>query len=306
METALKVNIPPAPAASSEIRHAEEKNPNLLSMDEVIDRIINYKKDEYIELYGEEEYNLNHKQVVLERTIKLETSFRNPSLPADWDSFEPAGGIKLSIDTDEIDSLVQEKFLQLRINGLLLTRSEFEQREDVAKFRKPGKDQNDDLTRLWGAEYLRKKLLGNEQYSVPRFFIIVEDGAKKIPVTVIKTYNSLLISKCDTAFAEVVVENMVDTRATCTKEKHGWLEKIGYVDYADSGNIREGRNGKFFVVDTEWKSLDGVIKIVDENLKSLDPTLVRLRTYASERFNILHPETLSHIWQKTVEVRLDL
>lgn len=280
-------------------------NLNSLSIDEVVQRVVDLKKDDYIDAYGEQEFYSHYKQVLTDKYTNLETVLRENQLSEDWDAYEPAGSIKLSIDPDYIDSFVQEKFSALRNSGLLLYRSEFEQQEEIIKFRKPGYNQSADLTRLWGAEFLRKKLSNVENYAVPRFFIIIENSAKKIPVTIVKDTMSLVIAKCDTSFAEVVVENMENTVATCTREKHGWMSAFGYVDYADSGNIREDRSrGQFYVVDTEWKSLDGVVELVDESLLDFNPSITKLRRYASERFDALHPETSVTRWTKIVEVNI--
>lgn len=275
-----------------------------LSINEVVNFLTNFKMNSYQKIFKDKFASIREaawKECVEEFTT-LETAMRTMDLPEDWDAYEPAGGLKLSIDPDQINPFVQKKFADLRKAGLLLFRSEFEKQEDPARFRQPGKSQNDDLTRLWGAEYLREKLRSVKHYSVPRFLIVVENGVKNIPVTVVKDKLSLVISKCDTQFAQVVVEDMKNTLGTCSFEKHGWMKSIGYVDFADSGNIRQDRDG-FYVVDTEWKSFE-VIEVVPEALKNMNPTLQELRYYVNERCSVFYPESNDY-WHKTVEVDLD-
>lgn len=72
------------------------------------------------------------------------------------------------------------------------------------------------------------------------------------------------------------------------------MHSLGYVDYSDPGNILKGEDGKYYVVDTEWKSLSGVLDKNDEDRK-----VSMLRDYAIKRFKTFNP------WlSKTINIEL--
>ena len=274
------------------------------TIEQVVDKVMEIQGPEYIAAFGEEEYELKHKKILTERFTKLETIFRDERLPRDWDSYEPAGGIKMSMDPIDFPHFVQNKFKKLREVGILLSRSEFEKKEDPSKFRNPGKGgiYSQDLTRLWGAEYLRN-ILKNEDYKVPRFYLVVDEGVNEFTVNLRKDKMSVVINTCKKV-AQVMVENIQPSGPSCSLEKDGWmLDAVGYIDFADSGNIRQSRmDGKFYVVDTEWKSLDGVVTHLNPGPLEIDNsiTMPKLRRYASERFDALYNEE----WKAKVSVSL--
>ncbi len=267
--------------------------------------VFNWRKEEYTRA----KVNFDEKEEKEEKEDidTLEKTIQGGSLPQDWDVYSPAGGFKLTEDINTIDGFVQKKFKDLKESGLIMSRSEFEKREDPTKFRKPGIQHKDspskvgDLTRLWGAEYLREKLKSRKNYDVPRTIIVIEDGITTLPITVKKDKLSVVVKQFDTDKGEILVEDIKDSAATCSIEQHGWMSEIGYVDFADAGNIRE-KNGTYYVVDTEWKSLDGVTTLDIPSFEHINPdiNMYRLRRYANERFDAVYTDE----WKKEVNVDL--
>lgn len=203
---------------------------------------------------------------------------------ASLDTYEPAGGLSYSMNYPEIAAHVQKKFDDLRASGILFSRSEFESKEDRTKFRtlgwlsKPDK-KSGELSRLWGAEYLRKHLNPEGPHRVPRFVVIIENHVRTLPVQIDAGEKALHLN-FDTSYGEILAEK-INGPAICD---HLWdatseLVELGYVDYSDPGNIRLGSDGKRYIVDTEWKSLEGVAKSSE---------YVFYQNYTKERFQTFH------------------
>lgn len=114
---------------------------------------------------------------------------------------------------------------------------------------------------------------------------------------------SVVINTCKKV-AQVMVENIQPSGPSCSLEKDGWmLDTVGYIDFADPGNIRKSfLDGKFYIVDTEWKSFDGVVTHLNPGPLEIDSsiTMRRLRLYASQRFDALYDE----MWKAKISVSL--
>jgi hypothetical protein len=214
-----------------------------------------------------------------------------PELPSDWDSYEAAGGIKLTMGIEKIEAYLQEKVDELRKSGILMFRSEFEQKEDPQLFRTPGKIFNEgqrggQLDRLWGAEYLRKELKDNESLRVPRYIVVIEDCVETLPISVSLQEQNALIHKFDSRYGEVLVENIkegkkiAETYATAYSAQFNELKSIGYIDFSDNGNILE-KDGKHYVVDTDSTALEGATRQKYEGT-------VGLLSYARQRYKVFY------------------
>ena len=278
----------------------EESDPDSLAIKEVATRILGVERQDWEECGFPWDQDRETKK--LAELAKLEADLREQRshLPKGWDSYEPAGGLQWSMSLGNIHSHVQKKFEDLRKSGILLFRSEFERREDREKFRPAGRiyragQRNNDLTRIWGAEYLRKKLEEEELYRVPRFILIVEDRVKSLSVKLWDGGSkSLFITSIEPDQGEIVVENVSRGKPDAWSAKHKWLLRLGYVDFSDPGNILQGEDGKYYIVDTEWKSLDGVLERSGEPRK-----IGLLREYAATRFHAFNS------WlSKTIPVQL--
>lgn len=216
---------------------------------------------------------------------------RASKYPPNWDSYEAAGGIKWTMGLEKIETFVQDKFDELRQTGILMFRSEFEKNENPSHFRTTGKifkegQKRRELDRLWVAEYLRKELAHVELYKVPRVIVIIEDNVKSLPVSLWPYGPAILITEFGEECGEVLIENIEDGIPAANMSSHMPLREAGYVDFSDSGNILKGKDGKYYVVDTDWKSVsDGLAAKRDQN-----GTISTLRAYAQERFQAFYAD----------------
>lgn len=223
--------------------------------------------------------------VDLERTLRRERSYFTA-----LDSHDTTGGLSRTMNDEQISAFVQAKFKQLREDGILLTRSEFEQSKPPVAFRTLGKifkagQRSGTLDRLWGAEYLRKHLNPEGPYRVPRYFVVIEDHVRRLPVTVKDVGFHLAISDFDVSYGEILAEKIEGKPASDATH----LEPLKYVDYTDvdmPDNILKTEEGLFYIVDTEWLSFRASVRAVEE----LDGNKNGIkRNYLSERFKTFHP-----------------
>jgi hypothetical protein len=139
------------------------------------------------------------------------------------------------------------------------------------------------LQRLFGAEYLRKHLPIESEYRAPRFIVVIENDVTTLPVLVSQAGFSLVIDNFDTTYGEILAEKITGP-AVCDGCRDFSLRLLGYVDFSDPGNVRQSTaDGKRYVVDTEWKSLVGLVERVDD----LD-----YLSYLKTRFQVFHPWAL--------------
>ncbi len=236
------------------------------------------------------------------RLIELERKLRadRPYFTT-LDSHETVGGLSRTMSDDEIHAFVQAKFDQLRADGILVTRSEFERCKPPVPFRTLGKiyrpgQRSGRLDRLWGAEYLRKHLSPEGPYRAPRFYVVIEDSVRTLPVFLVDVGYHLAISNFDTAHGEILAEE-IQGEPVCDETHEGPLKKVEYSDFNGNDNILKSADGSFYIVDTEWcsfrYSLRSPCSPQDENALK--------RTYLRDRFRAFHP------WEtKAIDIQLHL
>lgn len=281
-----------------------QEDPNKYSIQEVVQKVLDFQKNSWRQFDNFDENEAKKELTSLEMRFR---QLKPNDIPKQWDSYKPCGGIRWSMTLAEINSYAQKKFDNLRKSGILLFRSEFERLKDPTKFCTLGKgrfskgSKSGQLDRLWGAEYLRKNLAQNPLYKVPDYVIVIEDNVKSLPVNVYQEYKALMLSDFETSYGEILAENIKGTKALVTQEKlrqHFWLKKLGYDDFGDPGNILEGEDNKFYIVDTEWKSLAGLEKSNENNHPDS-----QLWHYMIDRFKTFNPWESKKI---DVEIKKDL
>lgn len=255
-------------------------DPNALPIEAVVQRILGSKSN----------YQSKERLMKMEELLRAANEKPVPRWLKGWDSWRAQGGLGWSMGPQQMHRHVQRTFDYLRKSGMLLFRSEFERTEDPKKYRTLGVICEDGqktgrLDRLFGAEYLRARLARKkcDNYKVPRFVVVIEDNITELQVHLRSLAPFLGISSINTKDGEVLVQK-VDGVPDARNCRHQWLTTLGYVDYSDPGNILKCRDGNYYIVDTEWKSLEGCRHIRKENMQ-----LKRLRTYAEDRFEVFNP-----------------
>jgi hypothetical protein len=278
-------------------------DPNLMTSEEVGSSIFEFKKGKYEEA---RDYFLpcgyvtpcpwTNEEEERARLIDLERNLRNEiTYFTTLDAHETVGGLSRTMNDDEISAFVQAKFDQLRNDGILLTRSEFEQCKPPVALRTLGKiytqeQRSGQLDRLWGAEYLRKHLSPDEPYRVPRFFLIIEDHVKNLPVVISDVGYHLAITHFDVKYGEILAEEIKGTPASDSTHLLP-LKNVDYTDVYTPDNILKTEDGLFYIVDTEWLSFRASVR---EATWTQDADAIK-RNYLRDRFRAFHPWTTKEI-----------
>ena len=191
--------------------------------------------------------------VDLEYIDSLRKQYRKQFLSTmrqNFHEYELAGSIDYFMSLEEIKNKVKKRFKEMYKKGQIITEDEF-QRRDKSKWHKV--KGGDDLTRIWGAEYLAKKfaegkLAGDKRahLKVPDYLIVVSD------LTDIQVGIDLLGS-CFPIVNPLLNGTIYAEKIEGTP---GSFPNVGYgfTDYTDPGNILRTDANTFYVVDTELKS----------------------------------------------------
>lgn len=168
-----------------------------------------------------------------------------------------SGGISYAMTIDEMREVAKQKFQALKDQDKIITPREFEAIKNNYHEVEP---QHTDLTRVWGADYLKKRFTENntQNFDVPDYVIVTENP------------NHLKI--------ELNLANSENPRISALKNGHIYFQRIegtpiantvghnikstGYADFATGGHdqqknrniLKDNTSGINYVVDTEIKS----------------------------------------------------
>lgn len=214
---------------------------------------------------------------------KYEENISNPDVIKAY-SQDPlaqvSGGISYAMTIDEMKEVAKQKFQALKTEGKIITPREFEAIKNNYHEVEP---QHTDLTRVWGADYLKKRFAENntQNFDVPDYVIVTENP------------NHLKI--------ELNLANTENPRISALKNGHIYFQRIegrpianvvghnikftGYADFATGGHdqqknrniLEDSASGINYVVDTEIKSFS-----FDRNYHGVSPS------YTMKRFILLN------------------
>jgi len=198
------------------------------------------------------------------------------------------GGINYLMTLDEMEQRAKEKFVRMKQRGLILSEKEFEDikhnylvpEEEQRKRKKEvvAWPSTTDLTRIWGADYLKNEIkrLGNLQsFDVPNY-VIVADNPDNIKVELgfrKPLFSSIAFLQNAHVYFEKITGEYVGHYY-----RDSALSKVGFKDFNPSNIIKSDPTRKNYIVDTEAKSFD------------YQPTskIRKLFEYASKKFKYLN------------------
>lgn len=157
-------------------------------------------------------------------------------------TYEVAGNLSYTMSLDGIIKALKTRFQHMYKKGSIITHKEFEKHnKDKWFLDRPTQD----LTRIWGAEYLKKKFIESKSkiLKVPKYIIAVDD-LDKIQV-------KINFDTCWPIVLEIV--NGIIYREKIAGIPAQMQIGFGYTDYA-LGNIFKTKEGSYYFLDTEYKS----------------------------------------------------
>ncbi len=240
----------------------------------------------------DEEYNKEYNRlVVLYKDFEDNLEEFKDSLES-WSWATLFCGINYIMTLDEMKKKVEVKFREMKNKGLIVSRDEFEKIEKIYFTEKP----SDNLSRIWGGEYLKGKINESkylqEKYDVPNYVIVADDDPDHIKV---KLYFGNLMFPMPTSLknASVYFIKIVGTPSALLVKDD--LSPIGFTDFSDPGNIiRDKKTGKYYVIDTEFKSFEPKIK---------SSRMYNMLIYTRKRFRHLNNNIHNYIYDIDLSVK---
>jgi hypothetical protein len=190
-------------------------------------------------------------------------------------SWQIAGPLNYSMSLEQMKDAITRKFKELVLSGNLMTEEQLTKEHNRENFYPTTGRGGDNLTRIWGAEYLKSNLMDNTTLNATEHFLIVEDSASEIDVQVwhgeypcVTTVNN----------AHILSKKIEGVGQAWEYRYSPTLDELKYRDFKDPGNIIRDPNGTGWVVDTEMKSFDS---------PNLDNNSHQIQDYLKRRFKVL-------------------
>ena len=262
---------------------ARPQPPLQLSAEETVERVL------------EQEQDIGLRELYKEHFPGLEKDIReNPDLFRERLTYRGAGYLNYLMTLDEMKVVVEDKFKQMRRNGQILTKDEFKQRDSAEWYYK-----GDELTRIWGAEYLAEKFAeaGEPKFKVPEYIIVVDDPENiQADIWFTDCFPVMNKIKNSTIYAEYIrgdgaahqlQEELAEKKLSpLERRRRTGLFKLahGYTDFSGNNNILRTIEGDNYFVDTAWDSFYNM-----DPGPNIVPTRFLCR-YVQKRF-----ETFNHV-----------
>lgn len=193
-------------------------------------------------------------------------------------SSEIAGGLNWSMNHEQMKNKIRTKFTELKESDNLISISDFEnqfEKDGHKNFNPIFKDSNgkrwiklneNNLTRVFGSEYVKSKLDPTIRFNAPKQLIILEDD-NNINVKVsfnfrnIDDYSKIysmpylfpILKEIENGF--ILSEYIEDTRPVATKLKNNpFLSRLGFIDFKHDNILHKKSDNTLWITDCEMFS----------------------------------------------------
>ena len=178
----------------------------------------------------------------------------------------PYGGINYAMSLEEMKEATEETFKDMKQKGLIISESKFEKIKDLYYTA----HHHTDLTRIWGAEYLKNKISAskelNGKYDIPDYIIVANDP-NKIKVQLWFDHRFPVVGIIEDA--TIYFKNIKGDPIGCDAEVKKDIGKGSTLNYVDlcvgeltAFNRKQNENvikdlitGKRYIVDTEFSTI---------------------------------------------------
>lgn len=196
-------------------------------------------------------------------------------------SWQVAGPLNYGMSHEQMKDVITKKFKEMAFSGNLMTNEQLTLNHNREIFYPTTGRGGNNLTRIWGAEFLKSNLIDDKTLNAAEHFLIVDDSASEIEVQVWHNeypYVSIVNN------AHILSQKIEGVRKAGEYRSSEKLDELRYRDFNDPGNIICDSKGKGWVVDTEWKSFDS---------PKLNDRSYRIQNYLKKRFEVLSGENYS-------------
>jgi len=251
------------------------------SPEQLVDQIIAFDKKKHekeVEEGLQTYYTMTEDDWVDRKTTYLEIENLVRSHFDQIPVWEPDGSLHYGMTLEKMKEVVGNKLKEMANSGQLILKSSLHSRHDPATLHYV--TGSDNLTRIWGANFLKDRLKNKEDIDAAMHFLVVDDESKSLSIEVGHN-NNLTPTLKIVKNAFIVSQKILGTPCAVTKRYYlaKELDEVRYRDFKDPGNVIEDSEGKKWIVDTETKSFDSPTDVDNE-----------LRRYLKKRFRILTGE----------------
>lgn len=258
-----------------------------LSPEELAVLVVERDKKDFQQEFSEMESPFEVSQPNWEKKKKkyraLEEKIRSASVAIP--SWPVAGPLNYGMTLEKMKEVITNKFMEMANSGHLISEKQLESCNRES-FYPPDKKGGDNLTRIWGAEFLVSNLKHEKAINAPEHFFIIEDPASEIEIQVWHgPYPYLSIVKKNGYILSRKIEGEPKAlEYRCSTD----LAKLKYKDFGDPGNVIKDSKGTGWVVDTELKSFDP---------PNLSRESALIQNYSKKRFDVLAGDEFSSLFQ---------
>jgi hypothetical protein len=171
----------------------------------------------------------------------------------EFPSWHPAGPLNYGMSLGQMKDAITKKFQEMAASGNLMTEKQLDQNHKREFFYPETGKGSDNLTRIWGAEFLKSHLQDSSTMNAAEHFLIVNDSASEIEVQVWHN-NYPYLSTVKNAY--ILSQKIEGDKQAWSYRFSGKLDELQYRDFTDPGNIIRDAKGIGWIVDTELKSFD--------------------------------------------------
>jgi hypothetical protein len=264
----------------------------LPNAEEIVNKILEQEKNEYqkemLELESESPFDEflkkedSYWQDKEKLYLKIEKWVRENSDKIS--SWQVAGPLNYGMSLEQMKDVITKKFKKMVFSGNLMTDEQLSKNHNREIFYPTTGRGGNNLTRIWGAEFLKSNLIDDETLKAAEHFLIVEDSASEIEVQVWHgeyPYVSIV------SHAHILSQKIEGVGKAWEYRFSGKLDELRYRDFKDPGNIICDSKGRGWVVDTEMKSFD---------FPKLNRSAHLVQDYLKKRFKVLSGEENSGLY----------
>ena len=162
------------------------------------------------------------------------------------------GPLHYGMSLEKMKQVIIEKFKSMILSKTMMTEATKKIRHDP-KTLFLTRDRNN-LTRIWGAEFLKSNLPNKSPLDVTEHYLIIDDDAKEIEAEIFHGDYPYLSRVNITGY--IVSKKIEGKKNALAFAGCSILEKLRYSDFSDEGNILQDSTKKNWIVDTEQKSFE--------------------------------------------------
>lgn len=264
----------------------------LLTPNEITTKIVNYEKkenkDELNRLKTENspfahwfEKEDAYWQKQEETYLKIESWIRaNSDKLSTW---QVAGPLHYGMTLDQMKEAIKKKFQEMERTGKLMTEEELLKKYNRQDFYPLSGRGGNNLTRIWGAEYLKSNISECDNLDVADHYLIVDSLELEVQVWHGEYPYLSVINN-----AHILSKRIEGIGSAWDYRFSKKLDELKYRDFKDFGNIICDTHGIGWIVDTELKGFDP---------PDIDSDKYLIRDYLKKRFKVLSGDDYRTLFQ---------